>query len=127
MTLDDYLRREAPFVAAQRRWWGLWGYFSLVFVVCLKVLKAAGPPDIRDVLLLVLVIGYMVGLGVFEHTLTRGLSRRHGLLCPHCGEPYKILLSRRSGWLVPVTVCRRCRQPVVEDLFADPFGWAFLP
>src|SRR5262245_44856610 len=119
MTLGDYLSREAPYAADQRCWWGLWAYLSLVFLVFVKVLKVAGPPDIRDFLVIGLAVSYMVGLGVFEHTLTRRLSRRHGLLCPHCGEPFRITLLRRAGQFVPVTVCRRCRQPVVEAAGSD--------
>jgi hypothetical protein len=114
MTLDDYLRRESPYLAHRRLWSGRVAYCLLALLVSLPALVAVALPVLGAFVPLLLLLGVMVGLTFFERALNRRLSRRYGLICPGCGEPYHLPLRRRVGQLIPVPVCGRCRRPVVE-------------
>src|SRR5262249_10322666 len=114
MTLDDYLQRESPFFAHRQRWWRWFASLSLGFLFLLPVLLGVAPDGIQPFVPLVVGVGYLTAIGFFEHSLTKRLSRRYGLVCPHCESPYTVSLRRRVGQLLPVTLCPRCRQPVVE-------------
>jgi hypothetical protein len=114
MTLDDYLHRESPYLAHRRLWSGRVAYSLLALLASLPALTALALPVLGAFVPLLLFLGVLISLGFFERALTRRLSRRYGLVCPHCGEPYHLPLRRRVGYLIPVAVCRRCRKPVVE-------------
>jgi hypothetical protein len=123
MTLDDYLRREGPYVAHLRRWQRLTAVVLLV-----ALLTPLFWPAVPVELFLAVLLAAIVGVFLFDHAATRRLSARYGLLCPHCGSPYRLPLRRRPGQALPVTLCAKCRGEVIEPTEADfnTRAW-FLP
>jgi hypothetical protein len=122
MTLDDYLRRESPYLAHRRVWSGRVAYSLLALLVSLPALMVLALPVVGAFVPLLLLLGVMIGLTFADRALSRRLSRQHGLVCPGCGEPYHLPLRRLVGQLIPVAVCRRCRKPVVESDGPDSAG-----
>ena len=86
--------------------------FALGFMWLCNYMDSAKPPDWIQVLVGIGILAFVIGFACLFIWMKKGLWRRHGLLCPNCGNK----ITDAAGLIrVPyMGLCKHCGAKIIE-------------